>query len=517
MIPDNINGPQNNNIPDNNPAENAAPQKPPKPKRSIFDGLFKGREQQIADKNQDGRISLAEANSYVSASGDAGFRNDILGKLGAFLGIEIDSGLDYDKDVMYKYNLQKAINVLQKVDANTDDDITIEEIRTAKNLTKEEKEMLNTTFGLVDGNIDNKQGQYGSCWALTAGYGISREAQDLYQKVVRQDEEGNAIVTFYGVDNEPVEFKVSSKYIHSMLIRRTLIVNHNKNKNNIYSGNLNLSKYGSSDPDAIALEAAITMYNKKIKQEEAAYEQQLIDYINSSTPDVVEKPDISKLSANMSQEDWSVFVNYYKNSESEYKNQFLFASSINYITPEDIENMRTYVANSTPSAPAKPDVKNFTRGSTLWNYIRNSHSDTMEKPVYKNFSNRIGGSITGGGHTELGVHALVGGTIEKYSGYHYDDTTGEVVGLTKDEQEKIKNILSNKKQGDRKLYAVSFKNSDKTVISSHAYFISRVEGNKVYLVNPHDSSREISYPVKKLVDNLYDLSINNLPAETELV
>ena len=510
MIPDNINGPQNNNMPNNVPAENAAP-KTVKPKRSIFDAIFKGEDRQIADKNQDGSISLEEAYNYIGMSGkDTGMRNMILDRLGAFLGIENNSGLDSDKDAMYKYQLQKSINVLLKVDTNADSDVTIDEIRAAKNLTDTEKKLLNTAFGLVDGNIDNKQGSYGSCWALTAGYGLSKEAPDLYQKVVKQDEEGNAIVTFYGLGDEPVEFKVSREYIHRMIVKRTAIVNHNNNKANMYgNGEQNLSNYGSSDPDAIALEAAMSMYDKKIKQEEEAYRQQLVDYVNSSTPNIIEKPDISKLAPGMSQEDWKEFFNYYKNSESEYKNQFLFTSLIDEMTPDDIENMRTYVANSTPAEVVKPDVNKLSLSSKLFNYIKNSHSDTMEKPEWKLIGNRIGGTITGGGDPGRGVQALAGGTCEKYYGYHYED---EYTELTNEELAKIEQILKDKQPGDKKIYSTSFKSDDKTVISSHAYFISRVEGNKVYLVDPHDSSREISYPLKKFLGNFSDLAVNTLPA-----
>ena len=68
---------------------------------------------------------------------------------------------------MLKDNIQKAIDVLKKVDSNQDNDVTIEEIKSAQNLTTKEKELLNTTFGLVDGNFKNEQGRYGSCSLLS--------------------------------------------------------------------------------------------------------------------------------------------------------------------------------------------------------------------------------------------------------------------------------------------------------------------------------------------------------------
>ena len=376
--------------------------------------------------------------------------------------------------------------------------------------------MLNTTFGLVDGNFKNEQGKYGSCWALTACYGLSREAKDLYQNVIKQDDEGNAIVTFYGFNDGPLEYKISRNLIKSMITRRTYAINHNSLEENIYNNNINESIYGSSDPDAIAIEAAIKMYEDEIKKQKEDYKQQLIEYVKSSTPNVIEKPDISKLDNNITQEEWLEFINYYRNSSSEYKGKFLFDTSIDYIKPEDIENMKTYVLNSTPKEIVKPDINEISSNYfPLKNYIKNSHSDTMKKPEFKTIENNLG-SISTGGTTSRAIRTMVGGTYDVYKGYHFDESA-ELIELTNEEKDKIISILENKDKDSKQILSASFRGSDKTVHSRHAYFISRVEDKKVYLVDPHDSSKEIAYSLKKFIDNLDSLEVNTLPDELKTV
>ena len=474
--------------------------------QNIFDRYIEDSEKTLIDTNKDGTISFDELKNYVNSSNA---KDDTLFDIAVLMGYEKENRLPFSKDSLFKYNISNSLELLKKADSNNDSNISFEEIKNSQTLSSGEKEKLYNMLGIVDGNINNKQGRYGSCWALAAGYGISKVAPELFKQIVRADEHGTAIVTFYGVGEKPFACSMTNESIKKQMQQRTQIVNNNNL--NPYDEQDN-RLYFSSDPDAIVIERAFAEYDRYINNKKSEYLKHLKEYVKSSTPNIIQKPDISTLSVNMSQEEWDNVMNYYRNSDSPDREKYLFYGSIDYLNEETINNMKQYITNSTPQIIEKPELDSINGNVfNIANYIKNSHSDTVEKPEIKTIDNRIG-SIKEGGSPGRAIKAMVGGEYQEINNYKYDEE-GNIVALTKEEKKEIKKELEriNSNNDNKRVYTVSFKEDDSTVIDRHAYFISKIDGKKVYLVDPHNTNRIIVYSMKKLLDNFDILNVNILP------
>lgn len=67
--------------------------------------------------------------------------------------------------------------------------------------------------------------------------------------------------------------------------------------------------------------------------------------------------------------------------------------------------------------------------------------------------------------------------------------------------------------GDKYIMNAAFKENDSStigIITDHAYSINRVDDDYVYVVNPHDSSREIAYEKEKFLDNVRQITVTDL-------
>lgn len=476
-------------------------------KKGIFDMYLNKNAKMLIDINSDNIITFDEVQNYLNRS-DAD--NKILGKIASILGVEIKTPVDFNINVEFKNDANALLNLLKQVDKDSDNNITLTEAE-CEQLTKAERANINKIFGLVDGKINNKQGRYGSCWALTAGYGLSVEAPEMFNQIVKKDSEGNTVVTFYGTNEEPFSTTISAKNIQILLQKRTQVTNYNEI--NQVSGQVDNHKYYSSDPDGIALEIAFSQYERYLALEKIKYQENLIKYVKESEPVQIEKPDITKLNTEINQEEWNKFINYYRNSDLENKNMYVFDSDIKYLSDEMLKRMADYVNKSEPRKIEKPDVDNSNPTIyTLRNYIINSTSDTMEKPKIRDFSNHVG-TINNGGVSCRAISLMAGGTYDVYYGYEFDNEKFEYKELSDSEKDKILKVLQDKNNlaKEKKIYSISFRDTDKTVRSKHAYNVFSVNEKNVYLVDPHDTDVIIPYPINKLLKNLYSLEVNKLP------
>ena len=97
-----------------------------------------------------------------------------------------------------------------------------------------------------------------------------------------------------------------------------------------------------------------------------------------------------------------------------------------------------------------------------------------------------------GGHLETVIKVLTG---KDFDGVIIKPRLEKVL---QDKQKKIQNYAM----------LTSFKNKDSEIdgiITNHAYSIKRVTKNCVYVVNPHDSSKEIAYPKNKFLENAEEI------------
>lgn len=473
-------------------------------KLSLFNILNKN-EKAVLDQNQDGKISFQEVKNYIN-SGIADSK--ILNKLASILGIEVKTPVELSTNTEFKKSANELLDAMEKIDTNNDEEISLEEIKNAQNLTKSENIKLHKTFGLIDGEFENQQGRFGSCWALSGAYGIYITDKEKFNQIVRQDEDGNAIVTFYGISEQPFETKIDRRIIQNVIKMRTKIINYNTlNKDN---GILNESKYYSSDPDAIAIELAFSNYDDHIKQLKKEQSKKISEYINSSTPIAPDKPNIETISMGMSNEDLMNFLNYYKNSTDENKSSYIFPHNIKHLTPETIENIKKYIQTSTPVIPEKPTEKEiYYNLNSVSNYLNNSKSETIAKPEINMYLNNAG-TIENGGQAGPAIKLMAGGTYKTYYGQEYNSKTQQYEDVSRETQAEITNLLENFKKND-KVFSISFREADSQIYSNHGYTVVGNDEKNIYLVNPHDTtSKPIVYSIKKAVKNLKILQINTL-------
>ena len=499
---------ENHNNLNTSPVEQSStPSENKENKLSLFNMLNK-EEKTAIDENKDGKISFQEVKNYIN-SGVADSK--ILNKLASMLGIEIKYPLELSTNPEFKRNANEILDVIEKIDINNDDEISLQEIKNAQNLTKSESVKLHKAFGLVDGNFENQQGRFGSCWALSGAYGIFITDKEKFSQIVKQDEDGNAVVTFYGISGKHFETKIDRRIIQSVVKMRTEIVNYNTlNKHN---GIQNLRKYYSSDPDAIAIELAFANYDSYIKQLKEEQVNKMLEYVNNSTPVAPDKPDITKISLDMSDEDLVNFLNYYRNSTCEDRDSYIFPYDVNYLTSETVENMKKYIQTSTPVAPEKPTEREiYYNLNSLSNYLNNSTSETIRKPEINLYLNNAG-TIEHGGQAGPAIKLMAGGTYNTYYGKEYNSKTQQYEEVSSEQQDEIENLLKNFKKND-KVYSISFSEGDSQVFSNHGYTIVRSDEKNIYLVNPHDTTVEpVVYSIKRAIKNLDMLQINTLPKE----
>ena len=466
-----VNGPSDKNPANMNTQSSSANTPEQKKSGSIFDELFsKSRAGKILDTNQDGSISINEVSDYVKSSNGS---DSITKFIGAFLGIKNGvSGTDLVLKIMDK------LNILKRSDLDGDSRISNDEIKNAQSFESSVRNEFNEILGIADGKISNKQGSLGSCWVLSPSKALSDKG--LLDLVLEVDDNYNVTVTLHGTEDEN-----GKPYVYTFS-----------------RSQLMMRKSGSTDPDAVAMEAAFESYNMDLKARNEAVSKTIEEYVNASTPVMPEKPPVELLNSDISDEDWTKFFNYYNNSVSENKNSFIFASKLKYADDKEkmINDMKKYLEVSTPVMPEKPSIVDISRGfmsGKVYNYIQNSQSETVAKPEPK--ARLSAPNFTSGGDLHAALKYMFGDACE-YTVYKNEETG----------QDMVESLLA-KAQDSQTVLTVNFQNEDDSVITSHAYYLVKSDNKFVYLSNPHNSDAYIKYPKKDFMENylqLCDVSIN---------
>ncbi len=459
-----------------------------KPNAGLFDKYFMGKTKEVADSNHDGTISFDELHAYIKNSPDAS--EEIVLDVAKFLGVEKTSteGRVFGDAGFINKILQK-LNLLKRVDKNQDSNIDYKEITEDSTLDSASRIQLNKIFGIVDGEFNNRQGKLGSCWALTGGTGLAMFAPEMFDHVVKKDNAGNAIVTFYGTEEEPFECKIPRQYIMNRQQARTQQINYSK------TYGWEVGKFSSSDPDAIALETAFAAYQKKIENDKKEYETICLKYVQTSTPKPIVKPSTETLTQNITQAQWDEYVNYYHNSDG--PNKPVISRDLKYVTPEKIESLKEYIKVSHPIEVKKPTEHETKFNTTKYlNWLKNSEPTTVEKPEIKSFPYTP--SVIDGGYSEYAIKLMVGGTYQTFTPENKSEAINALENL-------------NPYGEQNKIASVSFKKKDSDVIPNHAYLITRVTENEVFIIDPHNSNIEKPYSKKRFYENFLNLGVNTLP------
>ena len=456
------------------------------------------------DKDGDGHISFAEARAYVNNANSDGkidaSESRIIHRLAAVFGVEvkqeIKSSIAESPEVIQGIN--QKFDLLERADINGDFEISLDEINNEA-LSKKDKTSLNRIFGLVDGKFNNKQGAIGNCYQLIGGQGIAEVAPELYDKVVKREENGDATVTLYGAEGKPFKITIPQKAIQSKQERATI------GQLQYMSGmNIEANSFGSTDPDAIAWEIATTVY---MKQSQSRMENEVKDhygeYLANSTCPPVEKFDINKLTfANLydNHADFRHLKAYIQFSTSPTMKKPEFRSEMDFKNkPELIEECKRYIANSEPIDNPQPSVQDFIDNSVVLRYWHeHSSSDTVEKPPLIHIKNTD--TTLSSGYVHDAIKLAVGGSMSVKT------NPSEI-------KSEINNFAAINSNGNKQVYSVSFESKDAYVIPKHAYLVKDVTKDSVILVDPGDSTGIICYPKKYCFNNCHNLDINTLPLE----
>lgn len=471
-------------------------------KNSIFDKIFGANKD--ADTNGDGSVSFDEAIEYINKNYTNDKAREIILKVAAFLGVEKkNNGLGIEGDNSFYSEIIENIEILKKIDKNNDNNIDLAEVKSANNLSEKETIKLNRIFGIVDNKFNNKQGTFGTCHLLTSGDGIARNAPEVFAEIVKQNEKGDITVTFYGADGEPFSRTISNKAIQRRQESRARVYNEA-----VIYGN-KASKLGSSDPDAIALELALALYGNYMKEKREQYEKELQNYIDNSEFKMVEKPSIEALTyESLSQEKLDELHNYYINSVNNEGKRgshcFAFSKKKESLTKEQFDwFIKEYFPNSEPTMLEKP--QKLSNVSAVENWIRNSYSETFDKPEVK--LQKGYPTLNSGWCTRDTIRLLAGGTWTHYQHNSTDDVKAEEALLS------FNQISPNEEETTVNIGTASFKNTELNgqIRPNHAYLINYTTKNYVVLTDPHDSTKTITYPIKDFLKNYADFSINTIP------
>lgn len=108
------------------------------------------------------------------------------------------------------------------------------------------------------------------------------------------------------------------------------------------------------------------------------------------------------------------------------------------------------------------------------------------------------------------INMSIASVEDPANGGYLNEAIHYITGKTADvetDKSKFKNLLKKKqKEADKYVLTLQFLKEDKSisdtaVIPKHAYSVSRVTEDTVYIINPADSSKEIAYPKKKFMEN----------------
>jgi len=263
----------------------------------VADGKYNDKLYNKVDKNKDGNISWEEMKQYSERINSLKDVKKLANQLGIPLKLipqedNFENITLSDNDMFERVNMMSAQNTqkydferakddigrtldaMQHADSNGDNIVSYEEVNDVKD--ENERIILNRLYGIIDGSIDNEQGSYDNCYAITAQTALARKRPDSYAKVFIKYSKNNPDILkdcfIINSDNNKnfkegdvivkLALRIKSGVLTYVIPREDIIqkqreyavqLNNNGNKENI----------GSMDPDAIALEETL----KKIQND----------------------------------------------------------------------------------------------------------------------------------------------------------------------------------------------------------------------------------------------------------
>lgn len=189
------------------------------------------------------------------------------------------------------------------------------------------------------------------------------------------------------------------------------------------------------------------------------------------------------------------------------------------VTLKGVNKSYTYSAREIIDNEYSDPNKSFSKGDTDMNLLERAIGDyrreLLESGDYKRSSRDLD-KTTGTDSTV--ENPLEGGQIDEAI-YYITGYKSEFVSSNKNATEDMLDTYS--KCDNKYIMNCSFKNKDESIqegviTTSHAYSITKVDDDYVYVVNPWDSSVEIPYPREEFVQNAKQVSLTDLmPGQSE--
>lgn len=463
----------------------------------FINSIFNENEKNLLDKDKDGQVSYQEVIDYVK---ELDFKkpkdtntSSLLRKIASYINIEPTTTISGITDLIYP--VLKRLQHLKLIDTDGNSKISQEELNRAGKGLK-----LYDMLGLPDGKYNNKQGSLGTCYLHAGATGIADFAPQRFSQIVKADAKGNTVVTFLG-DSEKISYVIPREEI---LQKRIDYTAYKLSRQNTWS-----YKGMSSSPEGIALELAMKQYRQDMQEyNKAETIKAKMKSINESTMEQIKKPKVEQINIESLKNNSDLrkqlvgYILYCSKPEPHINKPDIKRLNLNQLGNMDdsiCDEIINYLNNSSETAPSFPteeDVINKTDKYRL--FYRFAQVQSREVAIFRGMEeSRLDGDINGGdpGYT---IKLLAGGTYKN-------------VKDSEDIKNAIKSFTPKSADGNIQLYTVDFNTKDETVIPQHAYLISSIEGPKVILKNPHDSSIEITYDMGKFLKNCKNLWINNLP------
>ncbi len=181
------------------------------------------------------------------------------------------------------------------------------------------------------------------------------------------------------------------------------------------------------------------------------------------------------------------------------------------VTLKGVNKQYTYSAKEIIENKYSDSSKSFSTGDTDMNLLERAIGDYRSELIASGDYKKDGRNLAKtAGKDATVTDPLKGGQIDEAI-YYITGKTSKFV--CNDEKETKKMIETYDKSSNKYVMNCSFKEKDESVGSittSHAYSITNVDEDNVYVVNPWDSSKEIAYPKDKFFNNAFQVTLTDL-------
>ncbi|MCR5260893.1 MAG: hypothetical protein K6C94_03555 [Candidatus Gastranaerophilales bacterium] len=179
----------------------------------------------------------------------------------------------------------------------------------------------------------------------------------------------------------------------------------------------------------------------------------------------------------------------------------------------------TYSAEEIIDNKYQSPNKHYATGDTDMNLFEKAIGDYRQELIASGDYKPNGRDLSRTAGDEATVDdPLKGGQIDEAI-YYITGLTPEYVGEANGKPDKVEKMLNTyNKDHDKYVMTVSFQEDDPNItgiIDHHAYNISNVDDENVYIVNPHDSSKVIAYPKADFLSNAKGVALTDLTSLQE--